>query len=139
MRRDPAQLVSNSVQLRSKVADWVCLTVFVAVFLSVCIHFGAQGVFWVHFGSPGGFQGSILGALEVSWAPFWGLLGCILSALGVYWALLGALGAHKVPHCRPWSPSGAYLEIKISLKSETVLNCFLLLFYVIWGECWELF
>ena len=109
MRRNPAQLVSNSVQLRSKVADWVCLTVCVAVFLSVCIHFGAQGVFWVHFGSHGGFQGSILGALEVSWAPFWGLLGSILSALGVYWALLGALGAHKVPHGRPEANLGSIL------------------------------
>ena len=110
MRRNPAQLVSNSVQLRSKVADWVSLTVCVAVFLSVCIHFGAQEVFRVHFGTPGGFQGSILGALEVSWAPFWGLLGFILSALGVHWALLGALGTNKVPHGRPEANLGWILE-----------------------------
>ena len=126
MRRNPAQLISNSVQLRSKVADWVCLTVCVAVFLSVCIHFGAQGVFWVHFGSPGGFQGSILGALEVSWAPFWGLLGSILSDLGVHWALLGALGTHKVPHGRPEANLGSILESIwinfVGLKSETFFD-----------------
>ena len=110
MRRNPAQLISNSVQLRLKTVDWVRLTVCAAVFLSVCIHFGAQGVFWVHVGSPGGFQGSILGALEVSWAPFWGLLGSILSALGVYWALLGAVGAHKVSHGRPEANLGFILE-----------------------------
>ena len=61
-------------------------------------------------GALGGLQGSILGALEVSWAPFWGLLGSILSALGVYWALLGALGAHKVPHGRSEANLASILE-----------------------------
>ena len=46
----------------------------------------------------------------MSWAPFWVLLGFILSALGVYWALLGALAAHKVPHGRPEANLGSILE-----------------------------
>ena len=69
-------------------------------------------------------RGCILGALGLSWGPFWGFWGTILGALGPSWALWGALGAHKAPHGRPETNCGSILETCLVHFGDIFGQCF---------------